>query len=220
MKGAGHPFNGAAKFVAIAYGVLAGLGGIRHGIGEIIQGNMRPEGVFFLSWTEGPLATNMGGEPAMTIIPNLLITGILALAVSLAVLVWAVGFVDRKKGGLILIALSIAMLLVGGGIAPPILGVLAGVAGIGIRSPINYWRTLYPVNFQQLLAQVWTWIFGVSVLNGVFLFLGSLILVYIFDVNNQDLFLGSFFLAVFLFLLLVVTGIARDIQNGERLVEV
>ncbi|KUK27634.1 MAG: Uncharacterized protein XD60_0050 [Acetothermia bacterium 64_32] len=70
----------------------------------------------------------------MTIVPNLLVTGVLTIIVSLAVIVWSVAFVQRKRGGLILILLSTAMLLVGGGFGPPIMGILAGVAGLGTKT--------------------------------------------------------------------------------------
>ena len=50
-------------------------------------------------------------------------------------------FVRRKNGGLIQLLLSIAMLLVGGGFAPPIVGILASVAGLGINTSHTWWRT-------------------------------------------------------------------------------
>jgi hypothetical protein len=77
----------AARASTVIFGILAGLGGLTHGIGEVLQGNIRPEGIIINSWTQGPIATNMGGEPAMTVVPNLLITGILTILVSLAVVV-------------------------------------------------------------------------------------------------------------------------------------
>lgn len=79
----------AAKLVAATFGVFAGLGGLVHGVGEILQGNVAPDGLIINSWTQGPIASNMGGEPGMTIVPNLLLTGILAVVISLAVIVWA-----------------------------------------------------------------------------------------------------------------------------------
>lgn len=59
---------------ATLFGALAGVGGLVHGIGEVLQGNVAPEGLIINSWTVGPIATNMGGEPGMTIVPNLQIT--------------------------------------------------------------------------------------------------------------------------------------------------
>lgn len=62
--------NMAANIIASIFGVLGGLGGITHGIGETLQGNVVPEGIIINSWTQGPIAANMGGEPGMTIVPN------------------------------------------------------------------------------------------------------------------------------------------------------
>jgi len=206
---------GAAGIVASIFGVLAGLGGLTHGIGEVLQGNVAPDGILIESWTQGPIATNMGGEPGMTIVPNLLVTGILNILVSLAVLVWAAAFVQRKNGGWILIFLSIAMMLVGGGFGPPIIGILAGVAGTGINAPLTWWRKHLPVNVRRFLAKLWPWVFGICVINGVFLVIGSVILVCVFGLNNPDLFVNNFFLTVLFLLLTNLTGVAYAIQNSD-----
>jgi hypothetical protein len=149
----------------------------------------------------------------MTIVPNLLVTGILTILVSLAMIGWSATFVQRKNGGLIQLFLSIAMLLVGGGFAPPIVGILASVGGLGINTSHMWWRTHLPANVRRVLAQVWPWVFGVSVINGVFLVVGSVILVYVFALNAPDLFVNSFFLAIVSLLLSILTGVAYDLQN-------
>jgi len=69
----------------------------------------------------------------MTVVPNFYYSGVLAIIVSLVILLWAVAFVQGKKGGLVLIALSIAQLLVGGGFLPPLLGIAAGIIGTRIK---------------------------------------------------------------------------------------
>lgn len=207
---------GAARLTASTFGVLSGLGGIRHGVGEIRQGNVKAEGIFIDSWTTGPLATSMDGEPGMTIIPNLLATGILAIIVSLAVIVWSIAFVQRKHGGLVLLLLSIVMLLVGGGVGPPVIGMLAGLAGMAINSPHPWWRTHVPLSIRHIFARLWPWVFGVAVVNGLFLFIGSLILVYWFDFDNADAVLMSFLLAVVFMLLCGVTGVAYDMQGQDQ----
>jgi hypothetical protein len=66
----------------------------------------------------------------MTIIPNLLVTGILTIIIGVLLAVWAVKFISRKRGGLVLILLTVGMLLVGGGIVPPLFGIAAGVIAI------------------------------------------------------------------------------------------
>ncbi len=197
----------AARITASTFGFLSGLGGITHGIGEIRQGNVTSSGIVVNSWTEGPIATNMGGEPAMAIVPNLLITGLLTIIFSLAVIIWSVMFVQRKQGGLVLIFLSIAMLLVGGGFAPPVMGILAGVAGLGINAR-KWWGTRLPNNIQHLFAKSWPWIYGICLINGLFLVVGSIILVYIFGLNNPNLFVYSFLFTIVCLLLCIITGAA------------
>lgn len=122
------------------FGALAGLAGIEHGIGEVLQGNRATDGVMILSWPESELFRILTGEPAMTFVPNLLLTGLLAIVVSLVFLVWTTAFVGREHGGLVLIVLSVVMLLVGGGFGPPILGVIVGIAATRIDAPPRWWR--------------------------------------------------------------------------------
>jgi hypothetical protein len=211
-----EPAFNAAKATAVIFGVLAGLGGLTHGIGEVLQGNVKPDGIIINSWTQGPIATNMGGEPAMTIVPNLLATGILTILVSLAVLIWA-AFIRDKNGGRILLLLSIIMLLVGGGFGPPIIGILAGLAGSGIGAPLTWWRVRLSQSIRAGLAALWPWIFAIAVINGVFLVIGSVILVFFFDLNNPDLFTNSFYFSVVLLILTIVTGRAYQAHRGVQI---
>ena len=120
-------------------------------------------------------------------------------------------------GGLILILLSITMLLVGAGFAPPIMGILAGVAGLGINAH-TWWGTRLPINIQHYLAKAWPWIFGICLLDSLFLVVGSIILVYFFDLNNPELFVYSFLFAIVSLLLSIITGAAYDVQKGNRVV--
>ena len=120
MKGRANLANtSASSIIAKIFGVLAGLGGLTHGIGEVLQGNVSTDGIWIYSWAQGPIATNMGGEPGITVVPNMLVTGILAIIVSLTLIVWSVVLIQKKRDGLILIVFSIIMLLVGGGVGPP-----------------------------------------------------------------------------------------------------
>lgn len=127
----------ATRIFVSTFGAIWALAGIEHGIGEVLQGNAAPSGVMFPSWPDATFFRSLDGEPAMTIFPNLFITGILTLLFSLALLVWAIWFVQRKHGGLVMIILSIAMLLVGGGIFPPILSILVGIVAIRMHVPAS-----------------------------------------------------------------------------------
>ena len=112
------------KAAIMGLGIFAGLGGATHGPGEILQGNIAPTDIMIKAW---PSLTALNGEPAMTVLPNFIVAGILTIIVGLLVATWAGKFVERKTGGLELTLLSIVMLLVGGGIIPPFFGVAAGL---------------------------------------------------------------------------------------------
>lgn len=91
----------ATRTVVSTFGLLAGLAVIEHGVGEILQGSVGPEEPVIESWPDSEAFEILGGEPALTVIPNLLVTGTAAVIVAVAVLVWSVRFVDRRHGGLV-----------------------------------------------------------------------------------------------------------------------
>lgn len=206
----------AARLTATIFGVLGGFGGLIHGIGETLQGNVAPGGIFFESWSRGPIYDHMGGDPAMSLVPNLLITGILAIVVSLVVMIWSAAFVGRKRGGLVLIGLMIVLLLVGGGVGPIVVGVLAGVAGLGIDAPHTFWRERLSSPVRRTLAALWPWLFAVSLISGLTLFVVALILMAVFDVGNSDQYFGLFQLTFVALLLSVIAGPAYDAGRGEE----
>lgn len=111
--------------------MLAGVVGIYHGYNETLQGSVATGGVFINA--VGPPCQGNACFPAMTLVPNFLVTGVLAMLVGILVLVWALALVQKPRGGVGLIALSIVLLLVGGGFLPPVLGIVAGVVGTRIR---------------------------------------------------------------------------------------
>ena len=200
----------AARLVASIFGILAGMGGMMHGPGEILQGNVAPGGIAFNSWTVEPIATNVGGEPAMSLVPSLLITGGLTMLVSAAVILWAAAFVGKRHGGAILILFSLGMLLVGGGFAPPLIGIIAGVAGLGINARAPRLSQNLPAKVRSFLVAAWPWIFGVCVINGVVLFGGTLIFGYIIGLNIPQVWVFCFLLAIPLLILTILTGVVYD----------
>jgi hypothetical protein len=146
----------ATKTVATWFGIVAGGAGIEHGIFEILRGNTRPEGIMIESMGPPCVPEEIWNacEPAMTIIPNFLITGILAVMIGLVVLIWSIFFIQRKYGGTVLILLSIAMLLFGGGIFPPVIGIIGGVAGVKINKSIPGKQ---PSSTLKFMSRLWPW---------------------------------------------------------------
>ena len=145
----------ATQAVAAWFGVAAGIAGLEHGYFEILQGNTQPEGLMIVSMGPPCVPEEIWNacEPAMTIIPNFLIAGILSGIIGLAILIWSAAFVQRKHGGLVLILLSVALLLFGGGIFPPLIGLIGGAAGTQIHKPL----TGKPGRVTRFTAKLWPW---------------------------------------------------------------
>jgi hypothetical protein len=173
----------ATRTVVSTFGLLAGLAGIEHGVGEILQGSVRPEGPAIESWPDSKAFEILGGEPAMTVIPNLLVTGIAAVIVAVAVVVWSVRFVDRRHGGLVLILLSVLLLLVGGGFGPPLIGVIVGFGATRIGATPRR----RPGRVAQAVGRVWPWILGAAVLGYLSLLPGTILLDQLLGVDNPVL---------------------------------
>ena len=150
----------ATKTVAIWFGIAAGGAGIEHGIFEILQGvarpNTQPEGLMIASMGPPCVPEEIWNacEPALTILPNFLITGILAVIIGAAILIGSIFFVQRKYGGVSLILLSIALLLFGGGIFPPVIGIVGGSAGMKINKPF---RQKQPGSLTCFASKLWPW---------------------------------------------------------------
>ena len=200
------------KITVSIFGTIVGLMGIEHGIGEVLQGNVAPGGLFILSWPESQFFSVLAGEPAMTIIPNLIVTGILTIFVSLVFLVWTIMFVGRKKSGLVMIILSIVMLLFGGGFGPPLLGIIVGVTTTKMNSPVNRRRKHISTGPPRFLNKLWFWSLTACLIAWLLLFPGISILAYFFGVNNPALIPVLFFSALGLLLLTIFSGFTRDAQ--------
>jgi hypothetical protein len=149
----------ATRIVAASLGVVAGLAGLEHGYFEILQGNVQPSGLMIASMGLpcDPKIEWNACEPAMTIVPNFLLTGILSVIIGLLILIWSVAFVQRQHGGLVLILLSIALLLFGGGIFPPLIGVIGGVTATRINKPLERQPGQRTDGLWRFLAKLWPW---------------------------------------------------------------
>lgn len=146
----------ATRIIAAALGMFAGFGGLEHGYFEILQGNIRPESLMIASMGAPCVPEEIWHlcEPAMTILPNFLATGIISMTLGLITMIWAAMFVQRKHGGAILALLCLGLLLFGGGIFPPVIGMVGGLVGTKINTPMKQ----QPGTIWKVLAALWPWI--------------------------------------------------------------
>ncbi len=145
----------ALRIVASSTGVVAGIGGMEHGLLEMLQGNTMPSSRVVESIGAAQRLWVHGTEPAFTLIPNFLVTGIMAMIVGLSVIIWSTVFIDKKYGALVLLCLSIIMFLVGGGFAPPVYAVIAVIAAILLNKSLRWLREKIPDNLIDFLSKLW-----------------------------------------------------------------
>jgi hypothetical protein len=196
------------------FGGLIGVMGIEHGLGEILQGNTVTDTGLILSWPDVPFFAALSGEPAFTLIPNLLITGILAVLFSLAYLVCAVWFVRHRHGALTMMLLTVPMFLFGAGIFPPFIGLLIGIAATRIHAPLSGWRRSVSSGVRRSLGAAWPWLFGAGLVAWLGMFPGVPFLAHFFGFINETLIytlLGCMFGFLFLSSL---AGLARDARSS------
>ncbi len=195
----------ATRILVSTFGTLVGLAGLEHGVGEILQGNIVVEGLMILSWPDSKFFRVVGGEPAMTIVQNMMVTGLLAILISLVFIGWSVWGTHRRNGGWIMGLLSIALLLFGGGIFPPVLGMIIAAIGTKIGSPLLWWHTHLSTPVQSGLIKAWPWTFAACIAVWLGMVPGLPTLDYFFGIESEVITLG---LLACMFLLLFMTSIA------------
>jgi hypothetical protein len=204
--------NKATTTLYLTLGILAGIMGIEHGIGEVLEGFRPTESIFILSWPDSSFFEIMSGEPAMTIIPNYLITGLLAIFFSGAFL-----FVILKpdldgKSIKILFALIILMLLTGGGFGPPIVGMIAVLIALKRNSPLKTWSKL-PSKLHGVLSMLWPWSYGLCLLGWLLLFPGTALIAFLTGIDDELLMVIPILVAFVFIPITLLLGFSRDILN-------
>lgn len=210
--------NTATRIVATVLGVTAGLLGLEHGYFEARQGSVVPGGIVMNAIGPHcqPSQVWHACEPAMTIIPNYLVTGVCAISCSLVVLLWAAFFVNSKHGGWVLLLLALSLTLVGGGFVTLLFGLLAAAAGTRIHAPLAWWRAHLSPTALSILATLWPWLMVVFLLwfpvEGAIAYIS----------NEAMLRLAPMATAILpgLLLLVLLTGFAHDLRHHANSVSV
>lgn len=192
------------------FGALMGLAGLEHGIGEILQGHVLPGGLLIQSWPRSEFFRSLGGEPALTVVPDLFWTGILAVVFSLGFGIWAWAFSDQRWSGSALALWAVGMLLFGGGIFPPILGMLIGLLAARIRNPVHDHRERLSRQRLVWVARLWPWLFGACLVAWLALCPGLSLLAYYFNLESPSLTVVTIMIVLATSTATVVLGLLRD----------
>lgn len=209
----------AIRTTTAIFGALAGLAGIEHGVGEILQGSTAPESIFIQSWPHSAAFAVVSGEPALTVLPNLRITGILAVTLSLIFMIWAVFFVQRRHGGRMLMLLCIPMLLLGAGFGPPLLGLITGAAAARAQAAANARAVTGPRNapsaLRRLLSRLWPWFLGACLAAWLAMMPGTMLMKTWWNYESEALVLGLIVAMFSLLFLALGSAAARDNLDAQ-----
>ena len=120
--------NRATKTNLATMDVILAIAGLDHGVLEILQGNQPTSGPIVQAIGPDHVIWQNGTEKAFTLPPPFLFTGLLAVAVSLALAVWSVWFVHRNHRVTVLGLLLVALFLLGGGLGACLVTFVSGFA--------------------------------------------------------------------------------------------
>ena len=202
----------ATRMVVATFGVLAALAGAEHGVGEIRQGSVPPPGPVIESWPDVAAFAILGGEPALTVVPDLLVSGILTVVVAGVLGAWAAAYAHRRHGGLVLILLALLLLVVGGGFGPPLIAILLGIAATRIGRP----GRRAPGAAARAFAAARYWLLGAGVVGYLGLLPGTVLLHQLAGVDDGRLVIGLTALAFAGLLLALVAARAHDRAQADR----
>jgi hypothetical protein len=211
--------NRATRINVATTGIMLGIAGLDHGVFEVLQGNQPTGGLFIQAIAPARQWWAYGGEEALTLVPNFLATGILAITISLAVMVWSVGFVHRKRGPLVLGLLLFSLFLFGGGIAQILFFAPLLFAATRIHKPLAGWRKALSGSYGRLLSRLWP---GALAVTAVSFLIGLVIAIWGFVPGVHDPEQVLVICWAFVFggglgglLVSVVTGFARDVGSAS-----
>jgi len=202
-------YNKSTRVIVLILGILTGLGGMLHGIAEFSQGNK-------------PTIDILERIGAFSIIPNYLITGIVAISISIIIIYWSIRFIHKRNGAIVYLLFSISLFLVGGGFAHIPGFLITWSIATRINKPLDWWRRVFPENLKIFFAKIWlpTLIAGFGfLLTGISLWLLLTPPGTIYKIGITHYIIWSSLLLALLFIIFsIIFGFARDIvlQNNKK----
>jgi len=147
--------NKATRIITITLGILLAVAGLEHGLFEALQGSTPTNGFFIQAINKTMQRWAYGGEDALTIISNYLVTGIASMSVSVFIIIWSVLFVHRSHGPVVLLLLFILLTLVGGGIGFIPFFIVTWAYATRINKPLIWWKRILKGKASTSIASIW-----------------------------------------------------------------
>lgn len=157
--------NRATRLITSIFGVALAVGAFHHGFFEFLQGNTATDGILIQAIGEQHRYWIHGTEEAITIIPNFLFTGLLAMAISVFAAVWSVKYMNTKHGSSVFLSTFIVLTLVGGGLAH--IAFFLPIWGYSTRmnKSLGFWSKAFPKNRRRILGQIWPFLTAIVAIS-------------------------------------------------------
>jgi hypothetical protein len=191
---------------------LAGL--LNHGIFEIRQGNTPTNSFFIEAISKADRFWIYGTEGAFTIVPNFLVTGVLVVVISLAIIIFAIKYLSVPNGARILLALFVLLTIFGGGIGHLVVSLPACMYATQIHKPLGWFEKNIPNKLPNYLSKFWLYLLIVTCIAWlVVMQLG--IFGYVPVLSDPDTILSIVFLfaTTVLLSLSFLSAMAKDLQK-------
>ena len=149
--------------VTATLGILFAAAGFEHGLFEALQGNKPTDGFIIQAIGESMQSWEFGGEEALTIIPNFLVTGVCAMCVSVFIIIWSLFFLQGRNGRRVFLLSFLILVLVGGGIAVVPFFAVTWAYSTRMDKPLTWWRKRLAGKKQKSLSRIWPYSLAAAV---------------------------------------------------------
>ena len=153
--GTGFEQVNATRVIATTVGLIFAISGMNHGLFEALQGSKPTGGLFIQAIGDAQRFWPLGTEDAFTIVPNFLATGVLAMLVGLAIIIWSIRFLPSRRGRVVFLGLFVLLFLVGGGIGQLAFFIPAWAFATRIGKPLTWWGKVLPPGVRPFLSRSW-----------------------------------------------------------------
>jgi hypothetical protein len=210
--------NKATTLITSVFGVALAVGAFHHGFFEFLQGNTATHGILIQAIGQQQRYWIHGTEEAITIIPNFLVTGLLAMAISVFAAVWSVKYINTKHGSSVFLSTFIVLTLVGGGLAQIVFFLPIWAYSTRMGKSLDFWSKLFPKNVRRKLRRIWPFSAALVVISFM-IALESSIFGYVPGVDNPEVILAICWsllgLAWVLIQVSYISGFAYDIERRK-----
>lgn len=149
------PLNRTIWLTAAVLSTALAVAGFHHGLFEALQGNAPTPGAFINSIGPAHVRWKHGTDPALTVLPTFLATGLASMAVSVVIAVWSFTGLRTANGATVLLALFVVLTLVGGGIGHILFFVTVWAYATRVRRPVARLARRLGGSARRALAAGW-----------------------------------------------------------------